>query len=227
MRSATENNSFNEDFFQRTKYFLIPYIIFLITGAVPLVLYTDSSITLWINENHYSALDFFFKYATFLGDGIFYGIILIPLLFISVRWSITGLLAYSFSGLVAQAIKHIFAMPRPKAFFDYIDLNFVENVTMYSNYSFPSGHTTSAFSLFLLLAFITKKPSFSILFILLAIIVGISRVYLFQHFYSDIYAGSIIGVLFTYLVILIMQKATTQRDNHWLNNSITKSFSKK
>ena len=182
MRSATENNSFSTNFYQKTKYFLIPYMVFLIIGAIPLVLFTDESITLWINENHDPALDFFFKYATFMGDGIFYGIMLIPLLFISVRWGITGLLAYSASGLITQAIKRIAAMPRPKAFFESVDLNFIENVTMYSNYSFPSGHTTSAFSLFLLLAFITKKQSLSFLFLLLAIIAGLSRVYLFQHF---------------------------------------------
>jgi membrane-associated phospholipid phosphatase len=63
--------------------------------------------------------------------------------------------------------------------------------------SFPSGHTMAAFSLYTLLALLTARyaPKWGYLFALLAVLTGISRMFLAQHFLPDVLAGALIGCL--------------------------------
>ena len=220
MKKIVKSNCDRKRIFYSTRYFLIPYSFFLLIGLVPILFYSDTAISLWINDHHSEFLDLFFKYMSNMGDGWFCGMIFLFLLLYKVRWSLTGLLAYTVTGLITQAIKHISVMPRPKLFFDSIDLNFVEGIYLYSNFSFPSGHTTSAFSLFLLLTFITPSKPLGIIYFILALLVGFSRVYLFQHFYSDIYVGSIIGAIFTFWILYLQGKIKSNDNLHWLNKSI-------
>jgi membrane-associated phospholipid phosphatase len=71
-----------------------------------------------------------------------------------------------------------------------------------SKFSFPSGHTATAFSMFFLLALIYNKKGVGLVCCLLAIIAGFSRMYLLQHFLLDVLAGSILGVAITYFLVL-------------------------
>jgi membrane-associated phospholipid phosphatase len=59
--------------------------------------------------------------------------------------------------------------------------------------SFPSGHATSAFALFLCLAFLSANRYIKLISFMSACFIAFSRVYLSQHFLIDIYFGSIIG----------------------------------
>jgi membrane-associated phospholipid phosphatase len=72
----------------------------------------------------------------------------------------------------------------------------------YSN-SFPSGHTSTAYTLALLLAFLVRRRFAIFLFPLLAFLVGYSRVYLAQHFVTDVLAGTVIGILSSWLALVI------------------------
>ncbi len=75
-----------------------------------------------------------------------------------------------------------------------------------SGYSFPSGHTMMATSLYIILAFIlwrNAKNSFRVLYIIAAIfmisMIGVSRIYLGVHYPSDI-AGGISASTFWLLI---------------------------
>lgn len=65
-------------------------------------------------------------------------------------------------------------------------------------YSFPSGHTTAIFSVNTILAF--YFPMLEAVFIALACLVGLSRLYLGVHYPSDVLIDLMIGVVFAYIV---------------------------
>jgi membrane-associated phospholipid phosphatase len=95
------------------------------------------------------------------------------------------------AGIGCNLIKYILGVARPKYFFfeGFERLDFF-NVLHKSN-SFPSGHTQAAFTLAVLIMIYFKKYHFYILF--LAILMGISRIFMTMHFPSDIIFGAYVG----------------------------------
>lgn len=177
-------------------FFLLPYLVVLIILFPVLLIYTKPEIHLWINQHNSPLFDWFFKHLTFLGDGLFIIIPAIILLFFSLRHFVFLVVTYFSTGLITQLLKRLFFedVIRPSKYFhDLYSLHLVDGVNMLSGRSFPSGHSTSAFALFLCLALILRNRFVKSLCFLLACLVAFSRVYLSQHFLVDIIAGSIIG----------------------------------
>ncbi len=113
------------------------------------------------------------------------------------RWSRAFQLIAAFlvSALVAQILKNVFSMPRPKQFFPAGQYSyFIDGVTHIGFASFPSGHSTSVFALATLLAIFDGNKTANFLYLLAAVAVGYSRIYLGQHFLGDVLVGSVIGV---------------------------------
>ena len=108
---------------------------------------------------------------------------------------LTLLLAYSSTGILAQIIKPLVEAPRPETYFAPQWLPFfIKEIIHTGTSSFPSGHATSAFATAGVLALFFKDKWVHILLLLLAVQVGFSRIYLAQHFLTDVLAGSLIGV---------------------------------
>ena len=84
------------------------------------------------------------------------------------------------------------------------DLHFIDGVNLHSNFSFPSGHSTAAFSTFFFLALIARKPILQVMLFSVGLLVAFSRVYISQHFFEDIYVGGIIGASFTFLASVLL-----------------------
>lgn len=82
------------------------------------------------------------------------------------------------------------------------------------NFSFPSGHATSAFIFYGLLAYLLWKTELprpvkyiaGTLLILFSLLIGFSRIYLRVHYPSDVAAGFCIGFAWLLLSIYIMEK---------------------
>lgn len=110
------------------------------------------------------------------------------------------LLSVGFLGTIAsQFLKLWFRIPRPWV----LDGNFTileaarESA---AGYSFPSGHTTSAVGTFGAIAAASKKKNVIWLCVILAVLVGISRMYIGVHTPKDVIAGALISVL---LILLL------------------------
>lgn len=101
-----------------------------------------------------------------------------------------------------QLLKFMVQRPRPDGF----------RLVAETGYSFPSGHSMLAMAFFGLLAWMVwrydKDPAerrlFSILFAVIAVLVGMSRIYLGVHYASDVVAGFCVSlawlVLYTHTV---------------------------
>lgn len=137
-------------------------------------------------------LDFIMPRITDIGSLIFSG--LLPLILIVInagRSRILGiemLASLSFSQVFVQILKRTLTRERP--------YNILENIKTFDivlkDYSFPSGHTTASFSMATILTY--YLPQFMIVFIALAFLVGISRIYLAVHYPSDVIVGIILGI---------------------------------
>jgi membrane-associated phospholipid phosphatase len=179
--------------------FLVLFLAYVIGLGVLLIIYPKGAMELWVNQ-HIRADSLFF-WITFLGDGIFYVVVSLLMALKNKRWAGFALLCYAVTGIIAQFLKIVIFpdSPRPSAFFGQnIPLHFVEGVELHTSNSFPSGHTTSAFSLALVLSLYGRQGWISIVCFLGAVLVGFSRVYLMQHFFIDTYFGAYIGVLVSF-----------------------------
>ncbi len=187
--------------------FLI-YLIFLLTGFWLIFLYPKGEILLKINHYHHPVLDLIFKCLTFFGDGMFFLIILLILLFRKIKYSLLFFLTGIFQGLLIYFAKKVMfnGIVRPVKFFEGVEsLYLVPGVEVHSYNSFPSGHTATAFSIAILIAIINRNQFYSGLVMIVALLAAFSRVYLVQHFFMDIYFGSLIGVftaIFSYYLLL-------------------------
>jgi membrane-associated phospholipid phosphatase len=167
-----------------------------------------------LNPYHSKWLDLFVSKFTFLGDGLFVVILAIILFFTlkTQRLSILILISYIVSGLLAQLLKHSFNAPRPKVFFEpNAYQHFIDGVSIANFESFPSGHTTSAFALAFMLAHSTNKKSFKIILLLLAIAAGYSRIYLGQHFLTDVLFGALLGTFISVLTVYFSNKVAYRK----------------
>lgn len=205
--------------FKTNSIFLIPYLIFIVLGAVLLLANSKTNTHLEFNTFHTHFFDIFFYYITFLGDGVTALLVVIMLLAVKYRYAFIVGVSNFIASLITQILKHtLFVnMVRPKKFFEGIhDLYFVPGVENYLYNSFPSGHSTCAFSLYFALSIIVKNKFLKFFFFIIALLVCISRVYLSQHFFEDIYAGAIIGVLITFIVYFLSQKI----NKNWMEQSL-------
>ena len=87
----------------------------------------------------------------------------------------------------------------------------VKGVDVHSYGSFPSGHTATAFTFALLIALLIPSAIVSITCILIALIIGYSRIYLSQHYPVDVAAGMIVAVFSVTLAVLFQNYIDRKR----------------
>jgi membrane-associated phospholipid phosphatase len=165
---------------------------------------------LLLNHNLGSTADYFFQYFTHAGDGIFW--VPLALYFIFYKRKLLPLIlsAIVLSTLLVQTGKKIIYPneARPTAAIESTlqsPIHTVKGVNVHSNNSFPSGHTTTAFSLFLLGCLLLPYTYFWLIGFAAALLAGYSRVYLAQHFPLDVGAGMICAVITVYLSLQIQK----------------------
>ncbi len=151
-------------------------------------------------------LDGFFSAVTFLGHE------LIPIALICILyWCVNKRLAYTIgfsffaSGALTQGLKITFRINRPWI----IDPDFkpVGNaIDEATSYSFPSGHTQSATSVYSSLCFAAKKLWLRILCIAAFVLVGISRMYLGVHTLKDVATAMLLTLIITWAVFYLVDK---------------------
>lgn len=188
------------------KTFTISYIFLFVIACIILVFIDKGDMVLFLNKIANPSLDAFFKTTTQLGLGGVFAIPIIIMLFHRYSYAISGTIALIFTGLFTYLGKQVLfrGMPRPTGYFTNNELSyFIDGFTYHSQHSFPSGHTMTAFALALFTLIIINKKDWAIPILLIAVIIGISRIYLLQHFFMDVVAGSALGIICTIIGVYI------------------------
>lgn len=190
---------------------ILPAGVAMVAGAA-LLWYEKLEIHTRLNGIHPKWADPFFVAITYLGDGLTVVAIVVMLLLIhSYRAGLFVGLSAALSGLLIQFLKRVpFShMKRPAYYLDEMpDLHIPEGVELAHQFSFPSGHATTAFAAYVALAFIIKSQRFALIFGVLALLVAYSRVWISMHFLEDVLAGSFIG---SFTAILMYQWLYSER----------------
>lgn len=82
-------------------------------------------------------------------------------------------------------------------------------ITKPTSYSFPSGHTLSSFAVAGVLS--TYFTEYRLIFIGIALLIALSRMYLYVHYPTDVIAGIILGLLCSKLVFIIFEQGYFQK----------------
>lgn len=188
-----------KDVLQQIKPFFILYLVLLSCCLIVKLTFTKEEIYFAVNERYSYWADFIAPYITDLGNG--WTIVALSAFATLFNYRVGFLLITTFliTSLWVQIVKFIFDAPRPRLYFEHqlSRLHFVKGVQLLSHNSFPSGHTLTAFATGTLITYLVKNKSWSILLIIYGVMVGFSRMYLSEHFFEDVVAGSILGVITT------------------------------
>ncbi len=169
--------------------------------------YGKENAFLLLNTDLGPVADQFFRYCTYLGDGIMWvPITLLVLAFRRKYWILT-FACIIVSTVIVQLSKNVFfkGLPRPSlAITDSSLFHRVAGVELHTINSFPSGHTTTAFTIFLMACFFIDKKWIVFPALLCALLAAYSRVYLAQHFPIDL-AGGMLSATITILCAIALQ----------------------
>lgn len=114
-------------------------------------------------------------------------------------WAVESMIALAGSHLIVRLLKMWMPRIRPYLRLEYLH-TFPNPLT---DYSFPSGHTTAAFSI--ATTFILHSTAFIYIFLPYAVMVGFSRMYLALHYPTDVLMGTCLGSAFAVGSVYLFQ----------------------
>lgn len=162
----------------------------------------DFAILDWIQANLRCAfLDAVMPVITYFGwNGIFFIVCAVIMVFFP-KWRKTGWsvgVALLLGLIVCNlTIKPLVARIRP-----YDMREFALLIPPEKDFSFPSGHTIAAFEFATALTIRAKKWGGAVF--TLAVLIAFSRLYLYMHYPTDVFASMILGSLFGVLGVVIV-----------------------
>ena len=190
--------------FLRAVFFSL--LLVFVVGIFVAIYGKDKSF-LVINGAHSTEADYFFNYVTYLGDGLLWIPLFLYVLIYKRDFFIAVLSALIICTIITHVFKRVIFVDEPRPLRLLENLARAVPLVKHNNYvnSFPSGHTSTAFTFALLLAYIIRKNFAIYAFPIVAFIVGYSRVYLAQHFVTDVLAGMITGIISSYFALVIYE----------------------
>ena len=142
--------------------------------------------------------DAFFSAVTYLGSELVFMILAVVMYWCVSKSQGLYLLSVGCLGTtINQALKITFRVPRPWVLDP--DFTIVESARAdATGWSFPSGHTQNAFGTFGCLARDAKRRWLSALYLLLAVLVGFSRMYLGVHTTWDVGVSVVLALILVF-----------------------------
>ncbi len=191
------------------KFFFVGAALTAIASAI--LFYCSYSIGknnlfLLLNNNYGTAANIFFIVFTYLGDGIIWAILLFVFLKYNKQHIPLLITAFVACTLLVQVCKYIIIPDalRPVSVIQPTSLiHIIKGFEPHETASFPSGHTSAAFSFFLMACLLVQQKWIIVVGFVYALLVGYSRVYLAQHFPFDVAAGMLVGIVSVTIALLV------------------------
>jgi membrane-associated phospholipid phosphatase len=185
---------------ENNKIFFRFYFAFFILYFIIQINTNQADVVLYFSKHRQPFFDYLFNFITRLGEELAF--VALALFFLLKKNYKMGL-KIALTGIVViipvAILKEWFAHPRPVTVFEqmgiFSSINLPQGYDILRGYnSFPSGHSAAAFALWTILALNIKKVKGQLIFLSIAILVALSRVYLLCHFPEDTLFGSTIGI---------------------------------
>jgi membrane-associated phospholipid phosphatase len=186
------------------RWYLLTYSLFLLFGLVILLSVKYGDVVLFINGFSRMEWDRTADWITRIGLGSTMVIAALGFALYKLRYALMMLFNLALVGIVTGIFKNLLFphIVRPLKYFEPEAFHRMVRLFDYNLlHSFPSGHSMTIFAMMSLLAYFSGKRAAGVLFVLIAVVVGLTRIYLLQHFFVDVYVGSVLGVLCTLTTI--------------------------
>ncbi len=206
----------HKNYIIRNAIFLLFCALFITVSLYYVYAAPKGAAVLYLNGIATPELDGLFVLISHSGLGISLVLASLLLVFRKIKYTAAALTALAFTGILTFILKQLVfsGTLRPVCFFDSLNLHIIEHYDYSCLYSFPSGHTMSAFAFACVASAISRSTAVQILLFAYAALVGIARMYLLQHFLEDVAAGAVLGILCGHIAL-------------WLWSGTTKSWIRK
>ncbi|HIE47785.1 TPA: phosphatase PAP2 family protein [Candidatus Bipolaricaulota bacterium] len=163
------------------------------------VLQWDELALNWVSTNPWlRRLDGLWVLATYLGDGYIWGLLGLYLILFGTPADqanvLVGLGVTMVEITVFRLFKAFFSRPRPPFLAQGLRQSYLDT------HSFPSGHATIGFGMAYLIAYFYPHWSSVLLAYVIAGAIGLSRVYLREHFPMDVIGGAALGTAISWVL---------------------------
>jgi membrane-associated phospholipid phosphatase len=211
-------------FHPNTKFVFVSYAIVLGLLLVCSFSFSQLQTLVLINGTNTQQLDLFFSMVTHFGNGVLLVPVTIALLFRRFFMSVALVASGVVQGIAVLLCKRVFFTDaiRPLALFKEIPFHKVSGVDIHYAMSFPSGHTVTAFGICVFLSLCYRNMMLTFILLLIALMVGLSRVYLLQHFLMDVACGAVIGFG---TALMAYHLFSTMSSPKWLNERLELTIS--
>jgi len=182
-----------------------PILIFAILICVIHLTGLNAQLFLFFNKAHDLTGDRLWAIVTLFGDGLVAAVLLFPFLKKKpdIIWSV---LIASFSYMIIlHSLKRIMDVPRPLGVLSPDSFHIIG--WRLTKHAFPSGHTTTIFTLMGVIAFSFREKSIYIWSFIFALLVGISRIAVGAHWPIDVLGGAILGWLCAWIGVSIADRS--------------------
>ena len=166
----------------------------------------DGNILLWIQDNlRNDILTPIFKVITTLGDKGIFWIAVAVLLLILRKWKLGGSVSIALILMLIinnMVLKELIDRTRP---YEVVEGLVSVIGPVHNSPSFPSGHTAGSFAAATVL-FLKAPKRYGVPALILAVLIGFSRLYLGVHYPTDVLGGMVVGIICALLGIFIVDR---------------------
>ena len=194
---------FNSTSFTSRQTYSIPFIGFSLIIAL-LIFDINEGMFIYINSLSSYTGESIWPFLTILGDPLVVVCIGLSFLHIQPKIAIAILPSLIIGAILVFSLKWSIDVARPGVILDQAQFILLGNTPI--SPAFPSGHTTGIFTLATLLMLFSKKTIFTILILIAACLIGLSRIMVGAHWPLDVAGGMILGWAISLFSIHISQK---------------------